>query len=91
LLGLDTPRGRVYAFGMRTELNVSGMTCGHCQTAVTKALKSVPGVEDVQVDLKAGTAVIRGQTDVQALIVAVGEEGYDAQVRQERPDVQPSS
>ena len=23
---------------MSTELNISGMTCGHCQTAVTKAL-----------------------------------------------------
>ena len=78
-------------FGMNTELNISGMTCGHCRAAVTNTLKSVPGVEDVQVDLKAGTAVIRGRTDVQALIVAVSAEGYGAQVRQERPDVQSSS
>ena len=76
---------------MSTELNISGMTCGHCVTAVAKALRGVPGVEDVQVDLEAGTAVIQGQMDVQALIVAVGEEGYGAQVRRERTDVQPRS
>ena len=67
--------------GMSTELNISGMTCGHCQTAVTKALKSVPGVENAQVDLQTGKAVVEGQVDPQALLDAVTEEGYGAQVR----------
>ncbi len=67
--------------GMSTELNISGMTCGHCQTAVTNALKSVPGVENAQVDLQTGKAVVEGQGDVQALLAAVTEEGYGAQVR----------
>ena len=66
---------------MSTELNISGMTCGHCQTAVTKALKSVPGVENAQVDLQTGKAVVEGQVDPQALLDAVTEEGYGAQVR----------
>ncbi|WP_407543545.1 heavy metal-associated domain-containing protein (plasmid) [Deinococcus radiomollis] len=66
---------------MSTELNISGMTCGHCQTAVTNALKSVPGVENAQVDLQTGKAVVEGQADVQALLAAVTEEGYGAQVR----------
>ena len=66
---------------MSTELNISGMTCGHCQTAVTNALKNVPGVEDVQVDLQTGKAVVEGQVDPQALLAAVTEEGYGAQVR----------
>jgi len=48
---------------MSTELNISGMTCGHCQTAVTKALKSVPGVDNAQVDLQTGKAVVEGQVD----------------------------
>jgi len=68
-------------FDMSTELNISGMTCGHCQTAVTKALKSVPGVENAQVNLQTGEAVIEGRADVQALLAAVTEEGYGAQVR----------
>ncbi len=67
---------------MTTELIVSGMTCGHCQSAVTKALKSVPGVEDVNVDLAGGTAQVQGQADPQALMAAVQEEGYGAELRQ---------
>ena len=66
---------------MTTDLIVSGMTCGHCQSAVTKALKAVPGVENVNVDLQSGVAQVQGQTDQQALIAAVKEEGYGAQLR----------
>jgi len=63
------------------ELTVSGMTCGHCEKAVQGALKSVPGVQDVRVDLQGGTATVQGEADAQALIAAVTEEGYLAQVR----------
>ena len=65
---------------MSTELSISGMTCGHCVTAVTKALKSVPGVQDAQVDLQTGKAVVQveGQTDLGALLAAVQEQGYSA-------------
>ncbi len=63
-----------------TELDVSGMTCGHCQSSVTKALKSVSGVTGVQVDLQSGKAVVQGNPDPQQLVNAVQEEGYGAQV-----------
>ena len=66
---------------MTTELTVNGMTCGHCETAVKNALKSVPGVQEVRVDLRGGTASVQGEADPQALIAAVTEEGYGAQVR----------
>lgn len=66
---------------MTTELTVNGMTCGHCETAVKNALKNVPGVQDVRVDLQGGTASVQGEADAQALIAAVKEEGYGAQVR----------
>jgi copper chaperone len=33
---------------------VTGMTCGHCASAVTSELKSLDGVSDVTVDLAAG-------------------------------------
>ncbi|WP_034383863.1 heavy-metal-associated domain-containing protein [Deinococcus sp. YIM 77859] len=62
------------------ELNISGMTCGHCQAGVAKALRSVPGVTDAQVDLKTGKAVVQGNADPKQLIAAVVEEGYGAQV-----------
>jgi copper chaperone len=65
-----------------TELNVSGMTCGHCLAAVTKALKTVAGVTDAHVDLASGkaTVTVTGTPDPQALIAAVTDEGYGAQV-----------
>lgn len=63
-----------------TELNVSGMSCSHCQSSVTKALKSVPGVTDARVDLQTGKAVVEGDASPQDLVRAVVEEGYGAQV-----------
>lgn len=63
-----------------TRLQITGMSCGHCSAAVTKALKAVPGVTDAQVDLSAGTANVQGQADAQTLVHAVEEAGYTAQV-----------
>lgn len=61
-----------------TELNITGMTCGHCQHAVKGALESVEGVRSVRVDLRSGVAQVEGQADVSALVAAVEEEGYQA-------------
>lgn len=63
------------------ELEVAGMTCGHCQSAVLKALKSVAGVQDAQVDLAGGYARVQGDPDPQQLVYAVEQEGYTARVR----------
>lgn len=66
---------------MTIALTVSGMTCGHCQTAVTKALQSVPGVQTANVDLANGSAKVEGENlDPTALISAVIDEGYGAGV-----------
>lgn len=61
-------------------LNISGMTCGHCVQAVAQALNAVPGVERAGVELDSGIAVVEGSPDVQALLDAVKEEGYEAHV-----------
>ncbi len=61
-----------------TTLTISGMSCGHCVKAVEKALSSVPGTQNVQVNLEAGRATVEGNADVQALVAAVKEEGYQA-------------
>jgi len=34
--------------------SVTGMTCGHCVSAVTSELRAVSGVSDVRVELVAG-------------------------------------
>ncbi|GAA5447201.1 CopZ family metallochaperone [Deinococcus depolymerans] len=64
---------------MKTELTVTGMTCGHCQKAVQQALARVPGVETAEVDLARGLASVTGTADLERLIQAVTEEGYAAQ------------
>ena len=36
------------------EIKVKGMSCAHCVAAMTKAMASLPGVSQVQVDLADG-------------------------------------
>lgn len=62
-----------------TTLAVSGMTCQGCVNAVTRVLSRVPDVQEVQVDLAAGRAVVRGQADPQVLLAAVRKAGYGAE------------
>lgn len=61
-----------------TELKIEGMTCGHCQAAVKKALEKVAGVRAADVDLANGRATVEGAADVAALVAAVEDEGYRA-------------
>ena len=43
---------------------VTGMTCGHCVSAVSTELKEIPGVTEVSVDLVAdGTSTVRVTSD----------------------------
>ena len=60
---------------------VSGMTCGHCVQSVTTALEKVPGVEKAEVSREQGEAIVHGSAASQALIDAIIEEGYQAEVK----------
>jgi copper chaperone CopZ len=58
---------------------VTGMTCSHCVQAVTGELSSLPGVEDVRIDLASGAVTVTStaplaDNDVRA---AVDEAGYE--------------
>jgi copper chaperone len=58
---------------------IQGMTCNHCVMRVAKALKSVPGVQDAQVDLKKGEAVVtydEANVTREKLSSAVVDAGY---------------
>lgn len=66
---------------MTTKLQITGMTCGHCEAAVKKALEEVPGVTEVtDVSKDREQAVVEGEVSADALISAVAEEGYEARV-----------
>jgi copper chaperone len=65
-----------------TTLKISGMSCGHCVAAVTKALESAEGVRSARVELEAGRAAVEydeGRTDPRRLAAVVAEEGYEAE------------
>lgn len=57
-------------------MNIEGMTCAHCATTVRQALESVDGARSVSVDLKTGTARVRGHADENDLASAVKAQGY---------------
>ena len=59
--------------------SVPGVSCGHCQTAITAEVTGVHGVESVDVDLEAKLVRVSGENlDDAALIAAIDEAGYDA-------------
>jgi copper chaperone len=61
-------------------MNVSGMSCGGCVASVTRGLKAVPGVSDVEVSLRPGTAKVSfdpARTAAPALRSAIEDAGYD--------------
>jgi copper chaperone len=64
-----------------TELQVTGMTCGHCVSSVTEELSAIDGVESVQVQLNVGgvsTVTVASTTtlDPTAVKAAIDEAGY---------------
>jgi copper chaperone CopZ len=65
-----------------TTIQVAGMTCGHCVSAVTEELTQLPGVSDVTIDLVAGgtspvTVTSDQPLDEAAVAAAVDEAGYE--------------
>ncbi len=61
------------------KLKVEGMTCGHCEQAVRRALTQVPGVTAVlEVDRTQQRATVEGDADLAALIAAIKDEGFQA-------------
>lgn len=63
---------------MEKTMQINGMMCNHCKMTVEKALKAVPGVENVEVDLAAKCAKITLNADVadDVLMDAVAKKGF---------------
>lgn len=59
---------------------VTGMTCGHCESAVREEISQIPGVEQIDVSASSGTLAITADVPVDdaAVIAAVDEAGYQA-------------
>ena len=57
---------------------VDGMTCAHCQRAVTEEISAVDGVESVSVNLATGSVTVTAARPVDRadIAAAVDEAGY---------------
>ena len=67
------------------QLDVDGMTCAMCSTAVEKAINNAPGVSVGQVNLLTNSAAITFDPAViktQEIIEAIEKVGYGAKVHQ---------
>ncbi len=63
-----------------TRYSVTGMKCGGCVAKATDAVSKVPGYVSAEFDLKTGSAVVKGSVDPQAVVKALTQVGYPAQV-----------
>ena len=60
-----------------TTFEVKDMTCGHCVTAVTKAVNAVAPGADIQIDLAAHRLTVGPSVvDAAQLRIAIMEAGY---------------
>lgn len=64
-----------------TLFKVSGMSCGGCAKAVTRAIQGVSPTAVVAVDLKQGTVDVRGDFEPSHIAAAITAAGFgvDAQ------------
>lgn len=64
-----------------SEYQVTGMTCGHCETSVREEVSQVTGVQDIQVSAQTGKLVVSsaGDLDNDKILAAVEEAGYSAE------------
>lgn len=58
------------------EFTVNDMTCGHCASRVTQAVKSVDDQAKVTIDVANKTVRIEGAGDIDAIAAALTEAGY---------------
>lgn len=58
---------------------VSGMTCGHCESAVTREVTTIPGVTSVKAVASTGLVTVDSDRPVDdaAVRAAVDEAGYE--------------
>ncbi|MDT0318263.1 heavy-metal-associated domain-containing protein [Streptomyces millisiae] len=58
---------------------VSGMSCGHCEKAVSAEIGALPGVTDVSATADTGLVTVVTETPVtdDAIRTAVDEAGYE--------------
>ena len=66
----------------RLQLDINGMSCGHCIATVKQTLAALPGVRVDSVGIGAATLTYDASKEsAEAIASAVSEAGYPARVR----------
>ncbi len=55
---------------------VTGMTCGHCEQAVTRAVKQIDPQAEVTIDRTANLVQVQSAQPREQFAQAIAEEGY---------------
>ncbi len=61
---------------MNQVFTVTGMTCGHCEKAVTRAISQVDAQAHVKIDRSQNKVEVESAQPREALAKAIAEEGY---------------
>lgn len=61
---------------MKQIFDVKGMTCGHCEKAVTRAIRALDPSAEVSIDRSVNQVEVLSQQPREALAQAITEEGY---------------
>ena len=62
---------------MNQTFTVQGMTCGHCEKAVTVAIKTLDPQAQVVIDRPQNRVEVATEQPREAVAAAIREEGYD--------------
>ena len=61
---------------MNQTFQVTGMTCGHCEKAVTRAITALDAQAQVTIDRSQNKVDVQSTQPREALAHAIAEEGY---------------
>lgn len=61
---------------MNQTFQVQGMSCGHCESSVKRAVLGVDPQAEVRVELRSGKVEVRSDAPREKLAEAIAEEGY---------------
>ena len=61
---------------MNQTFTVLGMTCGHCEKAVSRAITAVDPQAEVKIDRSTNRVDVLSEQDREVLLKAIVEEGY---------------
>ena len=62
---------------MNQTFTVSGLTCGHCEKAVMRAVKQIDPTAEIKIDRSSGKVEVVSDQSRDLLTKAILEEGYE--------------